>query len=584
VANEALLRIKVVTDASQAALGLDKTAKQSSKFGSAMSKAALPAAAVGVALVALGKHALDSASNLQQAQGAVESVFGKQAGAVEELSKKSAQSMGLAQSAYLQYAAIVGSALTNAGFTTKQAVDESNKVMQRGADLAATFGGTTADAVEAINAAVSRGEFDPLEKYGVSLNMTAVNAELAARGQDKLTGSALKHAKAQVVLESVYANTSKAAGQFAREQDTAAGSAAIASAEFENASAALGEALLPAASAVATALASVARWAGKNVPLVTALAAAVGTLVTAILIYNAAMKIAAIVQVAFNVAMSANVIFLVIIAIIALIAVIVIVVKKWDVIKKAAGKAWGAVMGIVGKVIQFIKKNWLTMLAVLLGPFGVAIALIIRNWDKIKSVVQKVTDAMKSAFRSVKDVAAAVWGAIRDKVTGVASSIRTAWENAISRVKTIIGSVKDALANMVPDGLQAAMTAPFIAAKKVIDSVVSAIKGLIGWVSSLISKIAGIHFPSVPSGLKSLAGKIGLNAVAPAPGLARPRVFYSPAPAVGGLSAGAGVRASVAGGNGVTITVNGALDPDAVARQIGRLLASHDVRMGRAFV
>jgi len=147
VANEALLRIKVVTDATQAALGLDKTAKQTSKFGSAMQKAALPAAAVGVALIAVGKKALDSASTLKQAQGAVESVFGKQAGAVEKLSKSSAQNMGLAASAYLNYAALVGSALQNAGFSAAQSVTESNKVMQRGADMAATFGGTTADAV-----------------------------------------------------------------------------------------------------------------------------------------------------------------------------------------------------------------------------------------------------------------------------------------------------------------------------------------------------------------------------------------------------------------------------------------------------
>jgi hypothetical protein len=576
VANEALLRIKVITDATQAAAGLDKVSKTSSKFGSVMQKAALPAAAAGVALIALGKHALDSASTLQQAQGAVDSVYGKSAAAVEKYAETSASSMGLAKSAYMNYAALVGAALQNSGFSAAQAADESNKIMQRAADMAATFGGTTADAVEAINAAVARGEYDPLEKYGVSLNATAVNAELAKRGQDKLTGSQLKNAKATIALEQIYGNTAKAAGQFARESDTAAGSSAIASAEFENASAALGEALLPAAAAAATALAAVAKWAGQNVGIVTALAAAIGTLVTAILIYNAAMKIAAIVQVAFNVAMSANVIFLVIVAIIALIAVVIIIIKKWDVIKAAAGKAWTAVMRIVGKAINFIKKNWLMMLAGILGPFGIAVALIIRNWSKIQAVVSRVAGVIKSSFRSVQQVAGAVWGWISQKVSAVAHSIAATWTNAIARVKAVISGVRDALSNMVPSGLAGMIAAPFNAAKGAIDGTIRAIQSLIGWVGNLISKIAGIHFPSVPSGLAKIAGKVGLRAAAAPP----PRTYYAPAPAVAGVGARVGASTRGVSAGGVNINVYGALDPEGVARQIGRILGDHDRRMG----
>lgn len=582
MASEAILRIKVITDASQAALGLDKSAASTSKFGSAMQKAALPAAAVGVALVAFGKHALDAASDAQQAQGAVESVFGKQAAAVEDMSKRSADAMGLSSTAYQNYAALVGAALQNAGFSTSQAVTESNKVMQRSADLAATFGGSTADAVEAINAAVARGEFDPLEKYAISLNQTAINAELAKRGQDDLTGSALKHAKAQAALDLVMKQSAKSSGQFARESDTAAGAAARASANFENASAALGQALLPAAAATANALASVAMWAGKNVPLVTAMAAAIGTLVAAILIYNAAMKIAAIVQTAFNVAMSANVIFLVIVGIIALIAVIIIVVKNWDKIRAAALKAWGSVMKIVGRVIDFIKKNWKLMLAGILGPFGIAVALIIRNWDKIRSVVGRVTDAIKNGWRSVRDVSSAVWSAIKDKVSSVASGIKSTWESAVGRIKDMIQSVRTVLGNIVPPGLMALMTAPFKATVSVINAVIHAIQSLINWVGSLIGKIAGIHWPSVPKGLSSILGKVGLSAAAPAEA-ARARAFHTWQPSNAPSARGLGTAPMVASvsGNGPQIVINGALDPEAVARQITHILANHGRRVGR---
>jgi len=601
-----------------------------------MQKAALPAAAIGVAIVAFGKHALDSASDLQQAQGAVESVFGKQAGAVERLSKSSADSMGLAQSAYLQYAAVVGSALQNAGFTSKQAVEESNKVMQRGADMAATFGGTTADAVEAINAAVARGEFDPLEKYGVSLNMTAVNAELAARGQDKLTGSALKHAKAQVVLDMVYKNTAKSAGQFARESDTAAGSAAIASANFEDASAALGQALLPAAAAAAGALASVARWASKNVPLVTALAAGVMTLVTAILIYNAAMKIATIVQTAFNVAVSANVVFLIIVGIIALIAAIILLIKNWDKVKAVALAVWSAIRSAVGSAVnwlkgkfaglisafvsgfnkvkalagvvaRFFKSVWQTAVQAVMAYFRVykvlaqtifsAIRTIVKNagdvfkdvFRAVKDVVQNVfstirdivrnsADVMKTVIRSVKDVVVAVFGAIRDFIRNAIQAARDAVRSAMDSAKDIIRGVREVLANLVPPGLGSMLASPFNAARGAINGAINAIKSLISWVSSLINKIAGIHWPSPPKGLTSILGKLNpFSAVAPA---ATPRTFYAPAGPGLTRGVGASVPVGVSGGAGVQINIFGALDPESVARQVKRLLADHDRRVG----
>jgi len=319
--------------------------------------------------------------------------------------------------------------------------------MQRGADLAATFGGTTADAVEAINAAVSRGEFDPLEKYGVSLNMTAVNAELAARGQDKLTGSALKHAKAQVVLESVYKNTGKAAGQFAREQDTAAGSAAIASAQFEDASAALGQALLPAAAAVANALAGVAKWASKNVPLVTALAAAVGVLVSAILIYNVAMKIAAIVQTAFNVAMSANVIFLVIVAVIALVAVFILLYKKVGWFRAAVDKLWAGLKTAFMFVVNMYKAEWKIMVKVLTVTFKVVGRVISAVWNAIRGPAKKTWNAIKGAAVSTANVIRRVWNAVSSALSNVASHIRSAFTNTWQAVKAVASSITSAISH-----------------------------------------------------------------------------------------------------------------------------------------
>ena len=73
--------------------------------------------------------------------------------------------------------------------------DKTGEMIQLGADLAAQFGGSSADAVAALSSAL-RGEADPAEKYGLALSQTAINAELMAKGQSKLTGKQLTAAKA----------------------------------------------------------------------------------------------------------------------------------------------------------------------------------------------------------------------------------------------------------------------------------------------------------------------------------------------------------------------------------------------------
>lgn len=589
---DALLRIKVITDATQAAIGLDKVSDKASGFRSGLAKAALPAAAVAGAIGFIGKQAIDAASDLQQAQGAVESVFGKQAAAVEKFSQASAKNMGLAQSAYLQYAAQVGAALQNAGFSAEQSVGKTNDIMQRAADMAATFGGTTADAVEAINAAVSRGEFDPLEKYAVSLNMTAVNAELAKRGQEDLTGAALKHAKAQVILEQVYGQTAKAAGQFKREQDTAAGSAAIATAQWQNAAAALGTALLPAAAAVAGILAKMATTLSANKTVMLVVLGVIGALAVAILAANAAIKIYDATLIITNAIQKAtwlsNPIFLVIAAIIALVAVVVILYKKWKPFRELVNATWAAIKTGAGIVARFVSAVWKTALNLVSGYFKAYRTLVLVVFSAIRTAVRAVGGFIGDIFRGVRVVVGAVFSTIRGIVSGVASHIRTSFSSAVSFVRGVIDSLRDAFRNVISavSGAGSVLAAPFKTMAGAVRSVIGVIQSLISWVGSLISKIAGIHFPSVPSGLSKVLGKVGLNAAAAGGGAAVPTLrrsgtYYAPAP-TGFAARAAGQGVTTGRGAGLQINIYGALDPEAVARQIKHILSDHERRTGKA--
>ena len=598
MASEAILRIKVIADTAAAAAGLDTVAARGGKFGAAMKRAALPAAAI-VGAIGLGaKAAIDAASDYQQAQGAVDAVFGKQAAAVKALSKTSADKLGLAGADYMNYAALVGGALQNAGFSTAQSVGMQDKLLGRAADLAATYGGTTADAVDAINAAISRSEFDPLEKLNVALNMTAVNAELAKRGQDKLTGAARDQAKAQVIMDLIYKKSAKSAGQYAREQDTAAGQQQHAAATAKDAAAALGTALLPAYTKAMELLAQFAKWAAKNKTAVMVMVGALGVLAVAVLAVNVALAILALNPVSL-------VIIGIVVAVAALAIGFAILYKRSEKFRNVANAVFGMVKQYVLTAARQIKAVWsasMTAIGAAARAFGAA-------WRAVSGAVRAIAGAVA---RTVRAVFSAVWrflsgaaraygsavrgalSVVRAVAGAVASFVKSVWtrtwqavvtaaravgrgiSSALAAVRSVVSSVTSfirskfaGLWDAVKAGARSvgsALSAPFEAVRSAVDRAISAVQNLISALGRI--KVPSIKIPHI--------GKAA-PASAAAPGVA---VHHAMAPGV------VGPRATTAAtsGAGVTINITGAVDPEGVARQVQRLLTNHDRRVGRGVV
>ena len=356
----AILTVRIIGDAkpAKAALSetdaaLQQTETRADKFNSAMKKAALPAAALVAAVGKLATESFTAASALEQSTGAVEAVFGAQADAVKALAADAADSVGLATSEYQELASVLGSQLGNMGVAGDQIAGQTDDLIGLGADLAAQFGGSTSEAVSALSS-LMRGERDPIEKYGVSISAAAVEAKKAELGLSDLTGEADKAATTQATLALLTEQTAAAQGAFARESDTAAGAQQRAEAAWQNASAALGSALLPVVAAAATHLAGLAEWVQQNSTVVGILVGVVAALAAGVLIYNGIMTALPAIHAAvtaaqwlWNAAMAANPIMLVVLAIIALIAIIVLLIQNWDTVKAVAGQVWDAIVGFV---------------------------------------------------------------------------------------------------------------------------------------------------------------------------------------------------------------------------------------------
>lgn len=417
----AILAIRIIGDATSAVAAMDKAQRASMSFKDKVGKASVAASAALAAIGAGAASCAKAAGDLQQSVGGVETVFGDSSKQMLAWSKNAAKSVGLSQNEYNEFATLVGSQLQNFGMSAEQSASKTNELIGLGADLSSMFGGTTADAVDALSSAL-KGEMDPIEKYGISLNDATLQAQAASMGLSDLYKSGDRNAKMQATLAAITAQSGKAVGNFAREADTAQGQQQRMNAAFENAKAALGEALLPFLTQMAEKLASVATWIQANtswlgplVGVIAAVAAVIVTLNAAMTAYSVVAAIVAAAQGAVNLA------FLPVVAVIlAIVAVIAVLVMNWDSVKKVAGIA-----------ADWIHEKWDALCSWLKNA-----------WSSIGSFFSGIGEGIKNAFAGPINWIASKFEWLADKVRGVFDWIGGAWNKVSGWVSGLFGAKK----------------------------------------------------------------------------------------------------------------------------------------------
>lgn len=468
----AILAIRIIGDATQAVAAMDKAERASMSFKDKVGKASV---AAGAALGAIGAGAavcVKSAGDLQQSVGGVETVFGSSASKMLAWSDAAAQAVGLSKNEYNEFATLVGSQLQNFGMSVDESATKTNELIGLGADLSSMFGGSTADAVDALSSAL-KGEMDPIEKYGISLNDATLQAQAASMGLGDLYKSGDRNAKMQATLAAITAQSGKAVGNFAKESDTAQGQQQRMAAAFENAKAALGEALLPAVTAAAQKLAEFGTWVQNNSSWLVPLIGVIGAVAAIIVVLNAAMTaystVAGIVAIAQG---SLNLAFLPIIAVIlAVVAVVALLVMNWDTVKQAGA---AAAQWIADKWNAFI--GWLGGIGASLKQWG------IDTWNAIGRAFQPVADFLGGYFKLLLSVFTLNFDGMKQAGQQMFNALPGPAQDAINRVIGFFTGLKDKVLG-------------------VFDSIVGAIKGAFGWVSDLWGKITGAK--SAASGLSA---------------------------------------------------------------------------------
>lgn len=227
-------------------------------------KGTATAAAASFAAVKIGdfvQSSVTEARNLERNMVGLGNVFGGLAPEMQQFAKD-ASAIGLSQVDASKASTFLGSVLKQSGFSMDTVAGQTKNLVGLASDLAATYGYDVSEALTGMTA-LFRGEYDPIEKFGVAMKQSEVNALLAARGQKNLTGATLRHAQAQARLDILYARSTDAQGAYAKQSGSLFVAQTQLKAAFDNMKASVGASLTGPIAALASSFVPIVDVLGK---------------------------------------------------------------------------------------------------------------------------------------------------------------------------------------------------------------------------------------------------------------------------------------------------------------------------------
>lgn len=216
------------------------------KFGKAAG-AAFAAAGVAAAGFAatVAVDAVNAASDFAETISKSNVIFGDAASIVQEFAETSGASLGQTKQQALDAASSFAVFGKSAGLAGTDLAKFSLDFTVLASDLASFNNTTPEEAIQAIGAAL-RGESEPLRRYGVLLDDATMRQKALELGLIKTTKEALTPQNKVLAAQAlIFEQTKDAQGDFARTSDGLANSQRILTAEIENFKIGLGEKLLP---------------------------------------------------------------------------------------------------------------------------------------------------------------------------------------------------------------------------------------------------------------------------------------------------------------------------------------------------
>ena len=184
------------------------------------------ATSVGVASTAIagliGKS-VSMAGDLEQQIGGTEAVFDEFAEIVQDKAAKAFDQMGISANDFMATANKMGALMQGSGLDIEKSMELSTQAMQRAADVASIMGIDVNAAMESV-AGAAKGNFTMMDNLGVAMNATTIEAYALSKGIKTSFNEMDNATKVGLAMEMFLEKTAYAAGNYAKENQTFAGS------------------------------------------------------------------------------------------------------------------------------------------------------------------------------------------------------------------------------------------------------------------------------------------------------------------------------------------------------------------------
>ena len=195
------------------------------------------------ATVALGAM-FNGASDLNENLNKTQVVFDELSDDIEAWSRTTLKSFGIAQSTGLEMISTFGDMATSMGLTQEQAAEMGKELVGRAGDLA-SFKNVSLEVAQTGLSAIFTGQAESLKKFGIVMTEANLNAYALAEGFTKTYKEMSQSEQVMLRYQYVMAMTKNAAGDFANTSDGAANSVRVMQESLKEATASLGQELLP---------------------------------------------------------------------------------------------------------------------------------------------------------------------------------------------------------------------------------------------------------------------------------------------------------------------------------------------------
>jgi hypothetical protein len=198
------------------------------------------------AVIGFAKDSVRAAVDLEESLNAINVVFGAAAPAIRAIGETAADSFGLANSEFNQFAVMFSNfAHTIAAKSGQDVATVVETITRRIADFASVMNIDVPEAAEKFMSGLA-GQVRPLRAYGIDVSAVASVEEALALGLANTSSELTEQDKVLARYKLIMEQTDKTAGDFKNTQNQLANATRTASANFEDFKARFGESLTPA--------------------------------------------------------------------------------------------------------------------------------------------------------------------------------------------------------------------------------------------------------------------------------------------------------------------------------------------------